>query len=593
MSVFSACTDDVLLLQPDKLATFSIMSPRENWIYYSDMPLVFATNIRSGTITWSSSKDGYLGSGNGLGKLLTAGTHTISANAKTGSKTIIVDIWEWEITEYTYRTYLVTAQQRTIPFPSGTYSPVCYTLDGSAQNVQLLLQPIESEQTSSAKFISPYSSTNSYNSPANTDIPLRDFRVNTTENPTWFKNVAKKSVSRNATKRYTVGQEKEFFVINTANQLEIPHTVTANLLDSGSKWTLWQDVTQPPISASALNTCIENIEKLIIPRMQAIWGTWADIDGDGKIALLLCPTINDEKRAIGFFNPIDLFNRDTDDSSENYNPYSNEMDLLYIAVPDGSQTGNYSASSISATIAHELTHAITFNRKTFSHIAQGDTDRRQEELFLDEGWGHLSENLCGFGVSGGNISFFDLFLKNTNAYSFCGENALGQGDTPGRRGAMTLFLSWLFWKSGGMDWDTRRGYLPIDQGGIHFLQRMLDSNLYGWESIGEAYGKPTDELFAEMVYELNMQQSKIEPFIFAVDPYTGEPVEFFTHMGLLTSSDKSWHIGSPARLSSGSSVTVLPWSIQFFNTFESLQAVNYTIGAQKVQGSVYIAATRN
>lgn len=582
------------------------MSPRQNWIHYSDMPLIFATNIRSGAVDWTSSKDGYLGSGNGLEKLLTAGRHTITAKAKNGSKILNIVIWERDITDYAYRSYLVTEKTRTIPFPAGTYTSACYSLNGSAQNVEFSAQSLESTQTLSTK-ITAMSSTANYatinNIPTSTEIPLRDFRVNLpdhltqSENPAWFKNaipvVPKKLLSRNAPKSYTAGQTKQFFVVNTANQFENPHNIDASLVQSGSKWTLWQDTAQPPISTTALNTCIENIEKLIIPRMQTIWGTWADIDGDGKIALLLCPTINAEKRAIGFFNPADLFNRDGDSASDNYNPYSNEMDLLYIAVPDESETGNYSASSISATIAHELTHAITFNRKTFSHIVDGNTERMQEELFLDEGWGHLSENLCGFGVSGGNISFFDVFLQNTNSYSFSGKNALGQEDTPGRRGAMTLFLSWLFWKSGGMDWDSANNYLPIDKGGIGFLQRMLDSDVYGWESIGGAYGKPTDELFGEMVYELNRQQSKKDPFIFAIDPYTGEPVEFFTHMGLLTSSTKTWNIGSPALLSPENNPSVLPWSIQFFADIECLQTTNYSIGAKNVQGSVYIAAIRN
>lgn len=566
------------------------------------MPLIFATNIRSGAVEWTSSLDGYLGRGNGLGKLLTVGEHTITAKANSGEKTINLVIWERDISEYEYRSYLVTEKKRTIPFPAGRYTPACYALEGGAQNVEFSAQAVESDQTDSFK-IAAMGSTPNYVMTHNTEIPLRDFRANLpasfgkTENQSWFKNAVPlkltNSLSRKATQGYVIGQEKQFFVINTANQLEIPHTVTASLVQSGTKWTLWQDTAQAPISPTALNTTVENIEKLIIPRMEAIWGTWADVDGDGKIALLLCPTINDEKRAIGFFYPADLFNRNIDDSSENYNPYSNEMDILYIAVPDESETGNYSVSSISATIAHELTHAITFNRKTFSHIIQGNTDRKQEELFLDEGWGHLSENLCGFGVSGGNISFFDVFLKNTNFYSFFGKNALGQEDTSGRRGAMTLFLSWLFWKSGGMSWDATNDYLPIDQGGIQFLQRMLDSDVYGWESIGEAYGKPTAELFAQMVYELNRQESTKNPFIFATDPYTGEPVEFFTHMGLVTQYSTSWNIGSPTLLSTENNLTVLPWSIQFFSDTEYSQATNYMVGAEKVQGSVYITATRN
>jgi hypothetical protein len=92
-----------------------------------------------------------------------------------------------------------------------------------------------------------------------------------------------------------------------------------------------------------------------------------------------------------------------------------------------------------ATVAHELAHLSTFTGKTWSRIRDGQLQAPREELFLEEGWSHLTESLLGFGVSGGNIRFFERFLNNTSMYSFCGPNRLGQNDSAGMRGAISFF----------------------------------------------------------------------------------------------------------------------------------------------------------
>ena len=85
---------------------------------------------------------------------------------------------------------------------------------------------------------------------------------------------------------------------------------------------------------------------------------------------------------MGYFNPADLFARNTESSQSSRNPYSNELDIVYLAMPSSSDIGSYSVSSVSATLSHELTHSVTYNQKTFSHILQGNTERERESLIL-------------------------------------------------------------------------------------------------------------------------------------------------------------------------------------------------------------------
>jgi hypothetical protein len=271
----------------------------------------------------------------------------------------------------------------------------------------------------------------------------------------------------------------------------------------------------------------------LIPRIETLWGKAADIDGDGRVAVLFTGTLNEEQVAIGYFNPADFFERNDDAASGAYNPSSNETDIIYAAMPDPDPGSAFSAENVIATIAHEMAHAATFTAKTWGRIMDGNARAAREELFLDEGWSHLAENLCGLGVSGGNIKFLKRFLDDTPAYSFCGPNSHGQEDSAGMRGAITLFLSWLFWKSGGMAWEDSNPAALVDTGGISFLRRMAESPGTGWESIGEAFGMPVRMLFAGMLEEMNGLITANGVYNYATDPLTHEAVDFFINMGVV------------------------------------------------------------
>ncbi len=183
-----------------------------------------------------------------------------------------------------------------------------------------------------------------------------------------------------------------------------------------------------------------------------------------------------------------------------------------------------------------MTHAINFSNRIVFPLLKNEEPLDQMETFLDEGLSHLTESLCGFGDSGGNSSFVNYYLKNSGCYSFCKNDIYGAADSVGQRGAVSLFLYYLFEKAGGISWNNNTLQIR-DEGGIRFLQNIVKSSESSWHSIGQAFGKPTDFLFldfAKNLLENNITDTK-------KDPVTNENV--FSHNELSTyKTDESFKL---------------------------------------------------
>jgi hypothetical protein len=339
------------------------------------------------------------------------------------------------------------------------------------------------------------------------------------------------------------------------------------------------------VPEALVDICIQAVENTVLPRLKVLWGSAADIDGDGRVGIVIAPSINEEKTAIGFFNPGDFYNRNNDINSENYNPASNEMDVIYVASPDDTAGSSYNVESIIATIAHELTHVITFTNKTWIRQVNGQPDAAREELFLDEGMSHLSENLCGYGISGGNIKFLKKFFEATAGYSFCGPNRYGQEDSAGMRGAMGLFLTWLFWRQGGIEFGRTDPNMLIDKGGAAFLQALVNASDTGWESIGKTAGTETKALFEEMTSQINLLHRTGQYYEYKVDAVTKEPVDFFANMK--NDGDSDVIAGLPKEYDIGDKSSIGAWSFMFFSPYVSKDGNILSIRMEDQRGVIY------
>ena len=565
--------------------TFSITSPKENWTYYDDTKIMLAVNVNTQAITWTSNIHGKLGEGNHVSIFMPEGVHRITAEIQGVPRTKEIAVYARSYGHS--RKILINYTPLEFKVKTGTSYPYLFTHNGTVNELTIpknsgSLNRYSTRQTSGG---------------AEEAGPRRDIRLTAPPlNPALLAGPKSMPDTRlhgiAAYDTALTGTKRVFNVVNTQNQTGRPHEIEAVLHRQSGALTIWLP-ENVKVSAAILDDLILKTETRIMPRVEKIWGKPADIDGDGRLALLFAPTINQEQLATGFFNPADFFRRDANPQSKNYNPASNEMDILYVAVPESGGNASYSAESIAATIAHELTHAVTFTAKTWKRLKTGNEQAVREELFLDEGWSHVTENLCGYGVSGGNIAFMNRFFDNTALYSFCGANRLGQEDSAGMRGAITLLLSWLFWKAGGMDWDRANPVTLRDTGGISFLRRMAESPQTGWESIGAAFGKPTETLFTEMLDEINNYRAANNYYQYRTDPLTGEAVDFFVNMGLVTSPQNPGGVmvGFPGSANTVTGTALGSWSFVLLEPFAVMAETLNTIQAKHCNGSAYLAVS--
>jgi len=567
--ILFSCTQEV---RNDKTIVFSITSPKPGWMYYENTKIIMAVNLNTDNIKWSSDTVGVLGKGNHLALFLPQGLHCIKAD---------IDGYTRELSVYVspsadgMHTILVNYAPMEIKMKNGNCFSFAYTHDGIVNNFRMSQVPSMLTSPVSHNLLQTSHLSKS------SETPSRDIRLPMPVVGKPVNQIRQRSIIRNSntiSNSYNLGDKRTFFVINTGDQSGTPHNANAELVHQSNSLSVWVSDTAS-LSGDVLEKCVEVVETLIIPRVQTLWGKTSDIDNDGRITLLFSPTLNDEG-VLGFFNPADFFIRNEDVTSNVYNPSSNEMDIIYVALPEIDPKSAYTPASINATIAHELTHAATFTIKTWNRINSGNINASREELFLDEGWSHLTESLCGLGISGGNINFVKRFFENTSAFSLC-----GQDDSAGMRGAITLFLSWLFWEAGGMSWDISDPVKLNCQGGISFLRRMVESPHTGWESIGIAYGKHISQLFNEFLYEMHDYRMTNNTYNYKTDPYTNEVVDFFVNMG------ETIGLGFPKTLSIYTGTSLLPWTFKFLDPFSLHNETLLTLNAGNISGTTFYSYT--
>jgi len=169
------------------------------------------------------------------------------------------------------------------------------------------------------------------------------------------------------------------------------------------------------------------------------FGNESDINGDGKVAILMTEEVNNLPEdpgsiILGFFMPNDLI-------PDYVNPgVTNGMEIFYTMVPDQAIGGvdwkERSIASIKSTLAHEFQHMIMFNYRVLLY-GNGFLGNYMEELWMNEALSHIAEDLNGYDRD--NIARSNLFLDNT------GNTKLTFLDDDGleNRGAVYLFLRYL------------------------------------------------------------------------------------------------------------------------------------------------------
>ncbi len=271
--------------------------------------------------------------------------------------------------------------------------------------------------------------------------------------------------SMSAAKAVSMGQVETFRVLSNLSSTSTFTMIDASVRCIGSSVIFYVD-TDPRINSNVLSD--SDIQSLcsefddVASREQQLLGETSDVDGDGKVAILMTKQINmlggyAGGIITGFFWAGDLY----DVSSSN--PASNHREIIYTMVPDPAGTFGTTVtrdfalnSLLPAVLPHELQHAINYNQHVFVDGTPPETN------WLNEGMSHLAEDIMGYGQE--NPSRYALYLSNP---SNAGVVTLRQPNLY-ERGASYLFLRYLYEQAASGDTFVRN----LEQSGLTGVENV-------------------------------------------------------------------------------------------------------------------------
>ncbi|MFN2433163.1 MAG: IPT/TIG domain-containing protein [Gemmatimonadota bacterium] len=286
-----------------------------------------------------------------------------------------------------------------------------------------------------------------------------------------------------------VGDREEFRVIHTDDPAadigdgDNFDTVTAVLRYKGAHTLVFVDERTPALDLTDADVrqVGDRFERQSYVVDRQAFGDESDIDGDGRVTILLTPTVNELNRGsdprqgiiIGFFFGIDLL-------PGFFPATTNAREIFYGFVPDPSGRfgtvipRDFALPTLDEVFAHEFQHMISFNEKVLVRGGQS------EDTWLNEGLSSIAEDLNGF--DDGNLGRTAFFLDAPGEHGL----ALPAGpDGLGQRGAAFTFLRHLG-----------------DQLGQDVYRALVQTNATGVGNVELATGRAFSELFADWISAL-------------------------------------------------------------------------------------------
>jgi hypothetical protein len=164
----------------------------------------------------------------------------------------------------------------------------------------------------------------------------------------------------------------------------------------GDQIVFLEDVANPVQEAMPMET-MEQFDALytdaIAPTLEGYYGTMTDLDGNGKLLVVMTREVNEREGVNGFVYGLDLFPKSTCSAS-------NEGELFYGLAPDPDRVASERQVSVErilelypTLITHEATHVVQLGRQYYD----GAGGKSSWEI---EGGATLAEHLAGFRVQG-------------------------------------------------------------------------------------------------------------------------------------------------------------------------------------------------
>lgn len=234
---------------------------------------------------------------------------------------------------------------------------------------------------------------------------------------------------------------------------------------------------------SAKETPVKGVAEIIrlfdddvFPGSAHLLGTHRDIDGDGKLAVLVTPWLG---RLRGGYATAGGFVRSSDFQNRLPAPFSNRADVLYLnaALPEGNE--------LRALLTHEYTHAVCISRRLPDETNPGGCV--DEHDWLNEAIAHVAERLQDAGWSNLDTRIA-RFLEDTSRAPLVVRDYYRAGlwRDAGCRGATYLFLQWC-----------------TERYGPDLLRRLVENGAAGVENLEASTGASFDELFRRWTMALH------------------------------------------------------------------------------------------
>jgi hypothetical protein len=298
----------------------------------------------------------------------------------------------------------------------------------------------------------------------------------------------------------SVGDLREFNVLARDNTF---HPVTARLRNISSRALIFLDEASPAggFTDADLAALATEFDRFIHPTVTGAFGQESDLDGNGRVIILLTPAVNRltlpgyDGFVAGFFFGIDLLKGRAG---------SNEGEILYALVPDpmGREGPSLPRSTVLEVLppvmAHEFQHMIHFNQRVLLGGAPG-----QEALWLSEALAQMAEDLVGavfrrasrpdkaHQYQVGNWGRARRFLQNPSQVSVLASVPPG---TLAERGAGWLLLKQLHGLSGG----------------DHLLRSVTSSTSTGVANLTAAAGRSWESLLGDWAGSLYLDGAGIQ-----------------------------------------------------------------------------------
>jgi hypothetical protein len=248
--------------------------------------------------------------------------------------------------------------------------------------------------------------------------------------------------------------------------------VSAHEVAVGRNVRVYLDDQQSPkeLPQGLISNIADQFDNELIPKFRGVFGSFRDVDGDGRFLVLLSPWLG---RLQGGRTSVGGFVRGSDFQPRVAAPFSNRCDMMYV----NSQT--VPGPHLRTLLIHEYTHAVSFSRRTDDH--PGPAPFPDEEDWLNEALAHCAESLFNGGWT--NLDYrISRYLNDPAAYPLVVEDYYRAGlwRCHGCRGATYLFLRYC-----------------VERFGTQVLTRIIATPARGTRNLELATGCSFDSLFRD------------------------------------------------------------------------------------------------